>query len=81
MISNNMLTEEEIKHLKVNDRLVLHSKNGIDYQIQIVNINWSRPPEWVFAMNMSDGGEKTYYDVYHDFYFNGIDFMKLLSKK
>lgn len=40
---------------KVHDELILHSENGMDYKIVIVNINTLREPGMEYAVDMWDG--------------------------
>lgn len=41
--------------INVGDEFVLHSKNGMDYKISVVNINDFREPSMKYAIDMEDG--------------------------
>lgn len=49
--------------VKVEDRFILHSKNGLDYEIEIVNVNMNRPPDQIYAIDMWLNGQEVYDDV------------------
>lgn len=49
--------------VKVGDRFILHSKNGLDYEIEIVNVNMNRPPDQIYAIDMWFNGQEVYDDV------------------
>lgn len=49
---------------KVGDKLVLHSVNGHDYDVEIVNINEFRPPEEMYGVDIYDDQHVYYGDVY-----------------
>ena len=60
MRSNNIPMQLTIppmpkKPIKVDDEFVLHSSNGMDYKIVVININYFRPPESVYACDVWDG--------------------------
>lgn len=38
--------------IKVNNKFILHSKNGMDYQIEIVSINESREPSMKYGYDI-----------------------------
>lgn len=38
--------------VKVGDRFILHSKNGLDYDIEVVNVNMYRPPDQIYAIDI-----------------------------
>ena len=40
---------------KVGDKYVLHSSNGMDYTIKIINISDFRPPEEKYGVDVYDG--------------------------
>lgn len=56
---------------KVGDKLVLHSENGHDYDIEVININEFRPPEEIYGVDIYDDRGVYYGDVY----FCGEDFL------
>lgn len=56
---------------RVNDELVLHSSNGMDYKIVIVSINYYREPDSIYAIDMWDGNGTYAGDVL----FVGDDFL------
>ena len=60
---------------KVNDHFVLHSSNGLDYQVYIHNVNDYRPPEMLYACDIVDPEGKHYYEAAGDWYFCGQDFI------
>lgn len=41
--------------IKVNDKFVFHSENGMDYQIKVININDYREPSMKYACDIWDG--------------------------
>lgn len=41
--------------VKVNDKYILHSKNGMDYRIEIININEFREPSMKYGCDIWDG--------------------------
>ena len=40
---------------QVGDKYVLHSSNGMDYSIEIINVNDFRPPEQKYGVDVYDG--------------------------
>ena len=60
---------------KVNDHFVLHSSNGLDYQVYIHNVNDYRPPEMLYACDIVDPEGTQYYEAAGDWYFCGQDFI------
>ena len=40
---------------KVGDKFILHSSNGMDYKIEVVNINEYREPSMKYGVDMWDG--------------------------
>ena len=38
----------------INDKFILHSENGKDYTIKVVNINTYRPPEQKYVVDVWD---------------------------
>ena len=40
---------------KVGDKYILHSSNGMDYKIEIVNVNEYREPSMKYGVDMYDG--------------------------
>lgn len=40
--------------MQVGDWYILHSENGMDYKIEIININYYRPPEMLYAVDVYD---------------------------
>lgn len=49
--------------VEVGDKFILHSKNGLDYEIEIVNVNMNRPPDQIYAIDMWFNGQEVYDDV------------------
>ena len=41
--------------VKVNDEFIFHSKNGMDYRIEIVNVNEFRDPSSKYGCDVWDG--------------------------
>lgn len=41
-----------MKTIKAGDKYILHSKNGFDYDIEVVNVNINRPPNEIYAIDM-----------------------------
>ena len=48
---------------KEGDRLILHSIDGNDYEIEIVNVNPYRPPDMIYAIDISINGHPQNDDV------------------
>jgi len=40
---------------KVGDKYILHSTNGMDYNIEIVNVNDFREPDMKYGVDVYDG--------------------------
>lgn len=40
---------------KVGDKYILHSSNGMDYSIEIINVSNFRPPEEKYGIDVYDG--------------------------
>ena len=40
--------------LEVGQKYILHSENGLDYDIEIVNINQFRPIDEIYAIDLYD---------------------------
>jgi len=49
--------------VKVGDRFILHSTNGLDYDIEVVNVNMYRPPDMIYAIDMWHNGQEVNDDV------------------
>ena len=62
--------------VKVGDKFVLHSENGMDYSIEIVNINNFREPDVKYGADVYDGNGTYAGDVM----FFGDDFLKKCEK-
>ena len=62
--------------VKVGDKFVLHSENGMDYSIEIVNINEFRDPETKYGADVYDGNGNYAGDVM----FCGDDFLDKCEK-
>lgn len=41
--------------IKVNDKFILHTTNGMDYRINVININKYREPSMKYACDIWDG--------------------------
>ena len=73
-----------MREIKVKDKLLLHSSNGMTYKVIVENINEFRPPNMKYAVNMIDGNGNSYFEKYNSLYFCGDDFIKqceLMEKK
>lgn len=62
------------------DKYVLHSSNGMDYKVEVVNVNYCRPPEVFYACELIDGNGVSYYEAKSDWYFCGDDFLEKCKK-
>lgn len=62
-------------NVKVGDELILHSSNGKDYPVKIININEYRPPETKYAVDIYSEGT-WYSDTMNDYYFCGDDLIE-----
>lgn len=40
--------------INIGDKYILHSENGHDYDIEVVNINYFRPPDMTYACDVYD---------------------------
>ena len=40
--------------IKVNDKFIFHSRNGMDYQIEVININNYREPSMKYGCDIWD---------------------------
>lgn len=40
---------------KVGDKYILHSSNGMDYSIEVINVNEFREPSMKYGIDMYDG--------------------------
>lgn len=49
--------------VKVGDRFILHSTNGLDYEIEVVNVNMYRPPDQIYAIDVWLNGQAIYDDL------------------
>lgn len=49
--------------VKIGDKFILHSKNGLDYDIDVVNVNICRPLNEIYAIDMWLNGQAIYDDV------------------
>lgn len=68
--------------IKKGDRFILHSTNGVDYEIEIVNVNNCRPPDMKYAFDIMVDGKNIYSDVVFqgDDWFNRPDVKTRLEK-
>lgn len=48
---------------KVGDHYILHSEDGNDYDIKIINVNEYRPPDMLYATNVYCNGKSCYDDI------------------
>ena len=49
--------------IKVNDKFLFHSDNGHVYGMSVVNINYSRPPGEIIAVDVCDENNTYFGDV------------------
>lgn len=49
--------------IKVDDEFIFHSKNGMDYRIEIVNVNEFRDPSSKYGCDVWDGNGNYAEDV------------------
>lgn len=62
--------------VKVGDKYILHSENGMDYNIKIVSVNDSRPDDSKYGADVYDGN-----GIYAgDVMFFGDDFLQKCEK-
>lgn len=59
------------------ERFVLHSDNGLDYDIEVVSVNPYRPPGSEYAVDVFLDGKP----VYNDVKFVGEDFLRKCERK
>lgn len=62
--------------VKVGDKYIFHSENGMNYSIKIVNINSFRPDDSKYAADVCDSNGNYADDVM----FFGDDFLKKCEK-
>lgn len=62
--------------VKVGDKFILHSTNGLDYDIEVVNANMYRPPNEIYAIDVWLNGEPLNDDVI----FVGDEFIGMCEK-
>ena len=55
------------------DKYTLHSINGMDYTVEIINVNYCRPPEMFYACDVIDGNGVSFYETQGDWFFCGDD--------
>lgn len=48
------MCDENLMGIKVGDKFILHSDNGADYKIEVVNINDFREPSMRYAVQAYD---------------------------
>ena len=63
--------------VSVGDKYILHSENGMDYNIKIVNINDFRPDDEKYGADVYDGNGNYAGDVM----FFGDDFLQKCEKQ
>lgn len=61
---------------KVGDKYILHSSNGMDYSIEVVNVNNYREPSMKYGIDVYDGNGTYAGDVM----FVGDDFLSKCKK-
>lgn len=63
--------------IKVGDKFIFHSKNGMDYRIEIVSVNEFREPSMKYGCDIWDGNSVYAGDVT----FIGDDFFNEFKKQ
>ena len=58
--------------INVGNKYVLHSENGMDYEIEVVSVNYCREPSMRYAIDVVDGNGVSP----GDYLFVGDDFFK-----
>ena len=61
---------------KVGDKYILHSSNGMDYSIEVINVNEFREPSMKYGADVYDGNGVYFGDVT----FFGDDFLSQCEK-
>ena len=59
--------------IKVGDKFILHSTDGNDYDIKVINVNLCREPDMKYALDVRFNGEP----ISNDVFFKGDDFFEL----
>ena len=59
--------------IKVKDKFILHSTDGNDYDIEVVNVSLFREPELKYALDVRLDGEP----VSNDVFFVGDNFFEI----
>ena len=67
---------ERSKMVEVGDKYILHSINGMYYDIEIINVNYFRPPDEIYAADIYDGNGTYVGDVM----FFGEEFLRKCEK-
>lgn len=67
--------------VKEDEELVLHSSNGLTYQVEVISVNTLRPPDMIFAVNLIDPEGHSYYTETGDYHFCGEDFIRKCDRK
>ena len=57
--------------VQVGDKYILHSENGLDYDIEVVNVNHFRELNRIYAVDIYHKGTS----IYRDVVFVGDDFI------
>lgn len=65
-----------MREIKVGDRLILNSSNGMTYKVIVENVNEFRPPEMKYAVDVIDENGNSYYNQQGDLFFCGDDFIE-----
>lgn len=61
------------KEYRKGDKLILHSKDGHDYDVYIVNVNECRPPEMWYALDIYNDQKQCC--TSDDYFFCGEDWL------
>ena len=64
-------------YAKRGEKFVLHSENGLNYDIEVVNVNPFRPPGSEYAIDVFLNGKS----VYDDVTFVGEEFLRTCEPK
>lgn len=62
------------------DKYTLRSSNGMNYKIEIINVNSCRPPDMIYACDIIDANGVSYYEAEGDWYFCDDDFLAKCDK-
>ena len=64
------------REIKPRDKFILHSENGKNYKVTVINVNYFREPSMVYALNIVAPDGADFYETYGDWFFCGESFFK-----